>query len=227
MRFPIVCLVCPTYIGFLPSETTYSFGTGREALPENLLSPLGDFTSVISFGVNLIWYVKGPDSGIVHLVSRPLRLTGCYFTPNPPHGAVAAAERGMRNMGMRLCGVDCGEMASVDGRGGDVTPSSRAHCLKYNVTGKFDLHNCHTVRITVGIGKGMNLYDLILIRHRASSFVITSNQAVDECLGLFDDLILGNSASIGWPTPAIKSSSKAPAAGRDYSHTVPCSAGGD
>ena len=40
----------------------------------------------------------------------------------------------------------------------------------------------------------MNLYDLILIRHRASSFVITSNQAVDECLGLFDDLILGNSA---------------------------------
>ena len=50
------------------------------------------------------------------------------------------------------------------------------------------------MRITVGIDQGMNLYDLILIRHRASSFVITSNQAVDEWLGLFDDLILGNSA---------------------------------
>ena len=39
-----------------------------------------------------------------------------------------------------------------------------------------------------------DLYDLILNRHRASSFVITSNRAVDEWLGLFDDPILGNSA---------------------------------
>ena len=39
-----------------------------------------------------------------------------------------------------------------------------------------------------------DLYDLILNRHRASSFVITSNRAVDEWLGLFEDLILGNSA---------------------------------
>ena len=39
-----------------------------------------------------------------------------------------------------------------------------------------------------------DLYDLILSRHRASSFVITSNRAVDEWLGLFDDPILGNSA---------------------------------
>ena len=31
-------------------------------------------------------------------------------------------------------------------------------------------------------------------RHRASSFVITSNRAVDEWLSLFDDPILGNSA---------------------------------
>ena len=38
------------------------------------------------------------------------------------------------------------------------------------------------------------LYELILNRHRASSFVITSNQAVDEWLSLFDDPILGNSA---------------------------------
>ena len=39
-----------------------------------------------------------------------------------------------------------------------------------------------------------DLYELILNRHRVSSFVITSNRAVDEWLGLFDDPILGNSA---------------------------------
>ena len=38
-----------------------------------------------------------------------------------------------------------------------------------------------------------DLYELILNRHRASSFVITSNRAVDEWLGLFDDPVLGNS----------------------------------
>ena len=39
-----------------------------------------------------------------------------------------------------------------------------------------------------------DLYELILTRHRASSFVITSNRAVEEWLSLFDDPILGNSA---------------------------------
>ena len=39
-----------------------------------------------------------------------------------------------------------------------------------------------------------DLYELILNRHRGSSFVITSNRAVDEWLSLFDDPILGNSA---------------------------------
>ena len=39
-----------------------------------------------------------------------------------------------------------------------------------------------------------DLYDLILNRHRTSSFVITSNRAVDEWLSIFDDPILGNSA---------------------------------
>ena len=39
-----------------------------------------------------------------------------------------------------------------------------------------------------------DLYNLILNRHRASSFVITSNRAVEEWLSLFDDPILGNSA---------------------------------
>ena len=38
------------------------------------------------------------------------------------------------------------------------------------------------------------LYELIIARHRQSSFVITSNRAVDQCVGVFDDRILGNSA---------------------------------
>ena len=39
-----------------------------------------------------------------------------------------------------------------------------------------------------------DLYELTLSRHRAASFVIASNQTVDEWLSLFDDPILGNSA---------------------------------
>ncbi len=44
-----------------------------------------------------------------------------------------------------------------------------------------------------------DLYELILKRHRASSFVITSNRGVEEWLGLLDDPILGNSALNGLP----------------------------
>ena len=39
-----------------------------------------------------------------------------------------------------------------------------------------------------------DLYELILNRHRSSSFITTSNRAVDEWLSLFDDLILDNHA---------------------------------
>jgi len=39
-----------------------------------------------------------------------------------------------------------------------------------------------------------DLYELIIERHRRSSFIFTSNRSVDEWLGLFDDPILGNSA---------------------------------
>ena len=39
-----------------------------------------------------------------------------------------------------------------------------------------------------------DLYRLIISRHRVSSFVNTSNRAVEEWLSLFDDPILGNSA---------------------------------
>lgn len=39
-----------------------------------------------------------------------------------------------------------------------------------------------------------DLYELIIARHRRSSFGFTSNRSIDEWLGLFDDPILGNSA---------------------------------
>jgi DNA replication protein DnaC len=39
-----------------------------------------------------------------------------------------------------------------------------------------------------------DLYEIIISRHRRASFVMTSNRAVEEWLGLFDDAILGNSA---------------------------------
>jgi DNA replication protein DnaC len=39
-----------------------------------------------------------------------------------------------------------------------------------------------------------DLYEIIIARHRQSSFAITSNRAIEEWLGLFDDPILGNSA---------------------------------
>jgi DNA replication protein DnaC len=39
-----------------------------------------------------------------------------------------------------------------------------------------------------------DLYDLIIERHRHSSFLFTSNRGVDEWLSLFEDPLLGNSA---------------------------------
>ena len=42
--------------------------------------------------------------------------------------------------------------------------------------------------------RNSDLYELIIERHRQSSFVFTGNRAVDEWLGLFEDPILGNSA---------------------------------
>jgi len=42
--------------------------------------------------------------------------------------------------------------------------------------------------------QSIDLYELVIARHRTASFVITSNRDVEEWLGLFDDPILGNSA---------------------------------
>ena len=51
----------------------------------------------------------------------------------------------------------------------------------------FGLHRLNAQQST-------DLYELIIARHRKSSFAFTSNRAVEEWLGLFDDPILGNSA---------------------------------
>jgi DNA replication protein DnaC len=51
----------------------------------------------------------------------------------------------------------------------------------------FGLHRLNAQQST-------DLYELIIARYRQSSFVITSNRAIEEWLGLFDDPILGNSA---------------------------------
>lgn len=42
--------------------------------------------------------------------------------------------------------------------------------------------------------QSIDLYELIIAKHRRASFVITSNRTVDEWLSLFDDPVLGNSA---------------------------------
>jgi len=42
--------------------------------------------------------------------------------------------------------------------------------------------------------QSIDLYELVIARHRSASFVITSNRDVEEWLGLFDAPILGNSA---------------------------------
>ena len=42
--------------------------------------------------------------------------------------------------------------------------------------------------------QSQDLYELIIERHRRSSFIVTSNRGVDEWLGLFEDPILANSA---------------------------------
>ena len=39
-----------------------------------------------------------------------------------------------------------------------------------------------------------DLYELIIARHRKSSFVMTSNRDIEEWLGLFEDAVPGNSA---------------------------------
>ena len=49
-------------------------------------------------------------------------------------------------------------------------------------------------------GSPADLYELILNRHRVSSFIITSNRAVEEWLSIFDDSILSNSK----PMPVVR-----------------------
>lgn len=42
--------------------------------------------------------------------------------------------------------------------------------------------------------QSIDLYELVIVRHRTASFAITSNRSVEEWLSLFDDPILAGSA---------------------------------
>ena len=66
-----------------------------------------------------------------------------------------------------------------------------------------------------------DLYELILNRHRVSSFVITSNRAVDEWLGLSRTPSWATPPWTGWPTPATRSSLRATATGKGCLHIGP------
>ena len=44
------------------------------------------------------------------------------------------------------------------------------------------------------LGRSQDFYELVVAKHRSSSFVITSNRSVEEWLALFADPMLGNSA---------------------------------
>ena len=60
-----------------------------------------------------------------------------------------------------------------------------------------------------------DLYELIINRHRVSSFIVTSNRAVEEWLSLFEDPILGNSALDRLANTSFRSSSREAAIGKD------------
>ena len=70
-----------------------------------------------------------------------------------------------------------------------------------------------------------DLYELILNRHRASSFVITSNRAVEEWLSSSTTPSWVTAPWTAWPTAATRSSSRAKATGRGCRPTAPCWAG--
>ena len=68
-----------------------------------------------------------------------------------------------------------------------------------------------------------DLYELILNRHRASSFIITSNRARGRMAGSSSMTPSWATAPwTAWPTPATRSSSRAPATGNGSRHTALC-----
>ena len=76
----------------------------------------------------------------------------------------------------------------------------------------------HNRTLRVSSQQSAGHYELILNRHRASSFIVTSNRAMDEWLGLFKGPIVGNSALIR----LTKSSSRVAANGNASLRIVPC-----
>ena len=83
-------------------------------------------------------------------------------------------------------------------RSTNATPeTTRAEVLRLARSRYPDANHSHLselLREREGIQQSRDLYELVIARHRTARFVITSNRAVDEWLGLFDDPILGNSA---------------------------------
>src|ERR1051325_11266854 len=59
--------------------------------------------------------------------------------------------------------------------------------------------------------QSQDLYELIIERHRKSSFAFTSNRGVDEWLGLLDAQSSATQRWTGWPMLLTRSSSRAPA----------------
>ncbi len=66
------------------------------------------------------------------------------------------------------------------------------------------------------------LYELTLNQHLVSGFVITSNRAVDEWLGLFEYPILGDNALDRLANGDYRMVVEAPATGNGFPHTKPC-----
>ena len=67
-----------------------------------------------------------------------------------------------------------------------------------------------------------DLFELILNRHRAASFVITSNRAVDEWLASSTTPFWATALWTASPTPAIRSSSREAATGKGCRPTGNC-----
>jgi transposase len=88
-----------------------------------------------------------------------------------------------------------GELVKVHARqpkGGRADHTFEKVFRRYLVPDLFILDDFGLQRLSAQ--QSTDMYALVIERHRKSSLAITSNRAVDEWLGLFDDPLLGNSA---------------------------------
>ena len=137
--------------------------------------------------------------GLAFVFANPVlrALAGSAVAEGLLHGGVGAV---ILIYGVRELGLDTGVLATIFAVGG----ISSLIGATYSTPDLLILDDLGLHRMTQQ--QSIDLYELVIARHRTASFVITSNRAVDEWLGLFDDPILGNSALDGSPTPATRSS---------------------